>query len=193
MFANRKNFSCQTSLIRIVEELRIARDNGAIASIVRIDLSKAFGCLPHRLLLAKLKAYGLSEDRVLIMASYLSNRFQRVKIGDTFSDWLMVVKGIPQGSVLGPLLFNIFMNDIMYTSFHSSVSSYADDVQFFKTVFDATEIQQRMQADLVSASQWFENNAMSLNVSKCRTMWLGEEACNLRFILMAKVLKSVIQ
>ena len=61
--AYRKKFSCQTSLIRIVEELRIARDNGAIASIVGIDLSRAFDCLPHRLLLAKLKAYGLSEDR----------------------------------------------------------------------------------------------------------------------------------
>ena len=131
MSAYRKNFSCQTSLICIVEELRIARDNGAIASIVGIDLSKAFDCLPHRLLLAKLKAYGLSEDSVLLVESYLSNRFQRVKIGDTFSVWLRVVKGIPQGSVLEPLFFNIFMNDTMFTSFHSYVSSYADDIQFF--------------------------------------------------------------
>ena len=101
--AYRKNFSCQTSSIRVVEELRIARDNGAIASVVGIDLSKAFDCLPHSLLLAKLKAYRLSEDSILLMESYLSNRFQRVKIGDTFSDRLRVVKSIPQGSVLGPL------------------------------------------------------------------------------------------
>ena len=134
MSSYRKNFSCQTSLICIVEELRIARDNGAIASIVGIDLSKAFDCLPHRLLLAKLKAYGLSEDSVLLMESCLSNRFQRVKIGDTFSVWLRVVKGIPQGSVLEPLFFNIFMNDTMFTSFHSYVSSYADDIQFLKLV-----------------------------------------------------------
>ena len=85
MSAYRKNFSCQTSLICIVEELRIARDNGAIASIVGIDLSKAFDCLPHRLLLAKLKAYGLSEDSVLLMESYtFPTGFRGLKLGTPF-------------------------------------------------------------------------------------------------------------
>ena len=110
--AYRKNFSCQTSPIRIVEELRIGRDNGA--SIADIDIAD---CLPHRL-----KAYGLSKDSVSHMESYLCDRFQRVKIGDTFSDWLRVVKGIPQGSVLGPLFFNVLMNVIISTSFHTYVS-----------------------------------------------------------------------
>ena len=78
------------------------------------------------------------------------------------------------------------MNDIMYTSFHSYISSYADDIQFFKTGFDAIEIQQRMQADLVSASEWFETNAMCLNVSKCHIMWFGEDAFNLLLYLDGK-------
>ena len=125
----------------------------------------------------------------MLMESYLSNRFKRVKIGDIFSDWLRVVKGIPKGSVLGPLFFNIFMNDIMYSSFHSYVSSYVDDIRNFKSGFDAIEIQQRMQADLISASEWFETNAMCLNVSKCRTMWLGEDTCNLLLYLDGKSIK----
>lgn len=85
--------------------------------------TKAFYCLPCRLLLAKLKPYGLSKDSVLLLESYLSDRFQRVKVADTFSDWLRVVKGALQGSVLGPLFFNSTMNDSMHTSFHSYFSS----------------------------------------------------------------------
>ena len=73
------------------------------------------------------------------MESYFSDRFQRVEVGDTSSDWLRVVKGVPQGSLLGPFL-NIFMNDIMYTSFYSYVSSYADDIHLFQTGFDAIAI-----------------------------------------------------
>lgn len=95
---------------------------GSLLVVLHSSPPKAFDCLPHRLLLAKLKAYGLSEDSVLLMESYLSDRFQRVKVVDTFSDWVRVVKDVPQGSVLGPLVFNIFMNDIMHTSFHSYVS-----------------------------------------------------------------------
>ena len=97
-------------------------ERGSLLVVLRSSPPKAFDCLPHRLLLVRLKAYGLSEDSVLLMESYLFDRFQRVKVVDTFSEWLRVVKDVPQGSVLGPLFLNIFMNDIMHTSFHSYVS-----------------------------------------------------------------------
>lgn len=97
-------------------------ERGSLLVVLCSSPPKAFDCLPHRLLLVRLKAYGLSEDSVLLMESYLSDRFQRVKVVDTFSEWLRVVKDVPQGSVLSPLFFNIFMNDIMHTSFHSYVS-----------------------------------------------------------------------
>ena len=97
-------------------------ETGGLLVILRSSPSKAFDCLPHRLSLAKLKPSGLSEDSVLLMESYLSDRFQRGKVGDTFSDWLRVVKGALQGSLLGPLFFNSSMNDVMHTSFHSYFS-----------------------------------------------------------------------
>lgn len=83
------------------------RDKGELLAVMTMDLSKAFDVIAHSLLLAKLKAYGVGEDCCALLRDYLSDRSQRVKIGDTHSTWKQVSRGVQQGSVLGPMLFNI--------------------------------------------------------------------------------------
>ena len=101
----------------------IKRTFGALLT----DLSKAFDCLPHDLLLAKLNAYGFSLPALRLVQSYLSNRKQRTKINSEFSPWEEILFGVPQGSILGPLLFNIFLCDLFFIMNDVEFASYADD------------------------------------------------------------------
>ena len=102
-------------------------DKGETTAIILIDLSKAFDSISHDLLLMKLKCYGLSDNALKLMESYLKDRKQRVKISSTYSEWANVNCGVPQGSILGSLLFNIFINDLFYVIDKCTLYNYADD------------------------------------------------------------------
>ena len=112
--AFRKKYSCQSTLIKTIDDWKVSLDRNQMIGAVFTDLSKAFDCLPHGLIIAKLHEYGLSLDACDLFSSYLCNRFQRVKVKTSRSEWAVIKKGIPQGSILGPLLFNVFVNDMFH-------------------------------------------------------------------------------
>ena len=110
----RKGYRTQHCLLFVLEKWKRAADNGKVYGILLTDLSKAFDCLSHKLLLAKLHAYGFSISALRLIYSYLANRKQRTKINSSYSSWEEILFGVPQGSVLGPLPFKIFLCDMFF-------------------------------------------------------------------------------
>ena len=127
----REGYSTQRALLRLLETCKEFLNKKGYVGAVLMNLSKAFDCLDHDLLLAKLDAYGFSRNALKLICSYLSERRQRVKVNGTFSTWCYSKMGVPQGSVLGPILFNIFINDIFYLVNDTEVCNYADDTTLY--------------------------------------------------------------
>ena len=138
-----------------------------------IDLSKAFDTKSHELLIAKLLVYGFNKESLELILDYLSNRWQRTKICDNFSSWAELLQGVPQGSVLGPLLFNIYINDLFFLTECTDVCNFADDTTFFACDSDLKHLMERLEHDTKLAIEWFENNYMKLNEDKCHLLVAG--------------------
>ena len=123
----RKGYSAQHCLLAMIEKWKTIVDNGGVFGALLTDLSKAFECIPHDLIIAELEAYGFHINALKLIHDYLSNRKQRVKVNDTYSLWKDIFYGIPQGSILGPLLFNIHLCDLFYFLEDSDIASHPDD------------------------------------------------------------------
>jgi len=167
--AYRKSHSCETTLVSLVQQWKIARDGHQCVSILSTDMSKAFDSLYPRLMLNKLRAYCFEENTVNLLRSYLSNQHNRIRMGSQTSSWQVVHRGCPQGSALGPLLWNIFQNNLTY-KINMNLSMYADDYQIYEAGKDLTNIKSSLSRNAEKASKWYEDNVLKFNYSKYKTM-----------------------
>ena len=174
----REGYGTQHALLHFVETCKKSIDSGGVAGAVLTDLSKAFGCLNHELLIAKLNAYGFSRSALLFIHSYLTNRKQRVKVNGSFSKWTETLLGVPQDSVLGPLLFNIYLNDLFMFLDETKVCNYADDTTIHACGPKIETVIVHLEHDALKITEWFQNNSMKLNEDKCHLIVFGARGGN---------------
>ena len=138
-----------------------------------MDLSKAFDTMNHELLIAKLYAYGFSIDGLEVLLNYLHDRWERVKINANFSSWTQLLQGVPQGSVLGPILFNIYINDIFFALKGVDICNFADDTSPYVCDSNLKSVLETLEHNSELTIAWFETNYMKLNTNKCHLLISG--------------------
>ena len=134
-----------------------------------MDLSKAFDTLNYEFLIVKLHAYGFGEESLMLLSSYLSNRWQRTKINTSFSSWTELLQGVPQGSVLGPLLFNIYLNDLFFV-LDCNICNFADYTRSFICYKNLHFVLNELERNSNIVIYCFQNNYMKMNSDKCHLL-----------------------
>jgi len=169
----RKNRSCTTSIIDVTEEIRINQDKKFVTFLLLLDFSKAFDTIDHHILCSKLyKLYYFSKSAIKLIKSYLTNRFQAVYANFNTSSFLPILTGVPQGSVLGPLLFSLYANDLPKVLRYCNYHIYADDVQLYLGC-NIAQIEQTIHLinqDLSRIHSWSRENRLVLNPSKTKCL-----------------------
>ena len=168
----RKGYSAQHCLSIMLERRRKALENSKIGGALLTDLSKAFDSLNHDLLIAKLDAYGFDNASLSLIFSYLSGRKQRTKINNDFSSWSNIATGVPQGSIIGPLLFNIYIyiNDIIYFINEQNLANYADDNTTYALNNKVEVLIKVLENNTSILTKWFQDNYLKMNADKCNLL-----------------------
>ena len=170
----RPKHSCETVLIRMVENIKQCLDKGKIVCVLLMDLSRAFDCIPYTLFISKLHAYGLSMSACELMFSYYCNRKQRVKLGNNVSEWQCIYKGAAQGSIMGPQSYNIFSNDMLLLIDNDvDIYNYADDNTLLCSGYDYETVNKLLH-NVNKVTSWFEDNHMQINPDKFQYIVFGK-------------------
>ena len=174
-------FSTTTSLTNFADEILAKMENGQLCGAVFLDLSKAIDTVNHSILLTKLLAVGVCHEDLTWFESYLSSRTLRTACGQELSDPLPCNIGVPQGSILGPLLFIVYINNLpdvvkhtqLHTQKHTLVSLYADDTVLYCFSDNPIDLEEQLNADLHTVCDWLRDNKLTLNIKKTKVMVIG--------------------
>ena len=180
-FGFRPGYSTNTALFTITENIRKKVDQGYVVGLVTLDLKKAFDMVSHEILLYKLKNFGFDDLSVSWFRDYLSFRKHTTNINNNLSDFCPVTCGVPQGSILGPLLFIIFINDISKVVKFSNISMYADDTCIYYASDNSNDLCSCLNEDLCKLSKWLKCNELLLNPKKCEFITFGSHRKLLSF------------
>ena len=164
--------SCFTNLLETFEDWTAAVDRGCGVNVIYLDYSKAFDTVPHLRLIEKLKGYGISGSLLMWLTNFLQGRSQRVVLNGIQSQWLEVTSGVPQGSVLGPLLFVLYINDIA-ENIQCKLGVFADDTKMYSIINNMCNTME-LQCDLDNMQEWCRTWLLKLNLEKCKVMHIGK-------------------
>ncbi|KAK3855374.1 hypothetical protein Pcinc_038223 [Petrolisthes cinctipes] len=167
----RSKRSCLTNMLYYLDDLVNAVNAGSCVHVNYLDCEKALDRIPHQRLLTKLKAIGIDGRILEWIGNFLSERYHRVKIRNATSDWLPVTSGVPQGSVLGPVLFLIYINDLV-KDLESQASLFADDSKIYRKIETGTDVES-LRRDMTRLDEWSRKWLLSFNTNKCKTMHIG--------------------
>ena len=186
----RRHRSCLTNLLEFFHFVFSEQDRDKAVDVIYLDFQKAFDKVPHRRLLRKVRAHGIDGAVADWIENWLKDRRQRVVVNGQSSEWVPVTSGVPQGSVLGPLLFIIYVND-MDDGIISKISKFADDTKLGINVAKEGNIQ-NLQEDLRRIGEWSDRWQMPFNVDKCKVMHIGHRNPQTEYSLQGRLLESTV-